>query len=168
LPLRAAVSFNVLASPTCAPGARFIDLPEVAGEHPVTATTKAALLEDGGETADGAQVRLACMWAEFPQGLLFDGSIQIRAAGATSGVNLGSTLIVEGEPAVGGLVMTGALLSEQYNAPTNSCTLTPLEIDTEANSVWGKITCPAIESLDSESVCEVGESYFYFENCLDI
>lgn len=163
--LGAAVSLNLLAPSTCSLPAEFIDYPKVPEGHPVTATTKGETLRHNGMTADGARVRVACMWAELGQALLFDGSIQIQGAGSTSAINLGATSITEGQPAEGGLVISGAVLPAQYGAPIESCTLTPIEIDRETNSIWGEIQCPTFESLDSDDVCEIGPSYFYFRNC---
>lgn len=43
-----------------------------------------------------------------------------------------------------------------------------LDIDTSTRSVWGEIECPQFESIDGQSVCEIGPSYYYFENCPEL
>jgi hypothetical protein len=66
---------------------------------------------------------------------------------------------------MGGLVMSGPPLPEGYGAPVDSCTHTPIEVDPATRSVWGEFRCPTIDNEDNTSVCEVGASYYFFENC---
>jgi hypothetical protein len=163
--LRAAVSLNVLAGSSCSLPAEFIDVPEVSAGHPVTATAKADALQNGGMTADGNRVTIACMWAQVGDALLFDGAIRIRIGASTTLVNLGAMALTDGQPAQGGLFVSGPILPQQYNSPANGCTHTPIEIDPVTRSIWGEIKCPVFESFDGEDTCEIGTSYYFFENC---
>lgn len=164
--LRGAVSLEVLESSECVMAAGFIDLPEVSGGHPVDAAEKSAALENGGVTADGNRVNIACMWADFGDQLFVDAVINVQIQASRATVNLGSTDLRVGEPAAGGLFVSGPLLPNQYSAPPTSCTLTAIEIDRDARSVWGRIECPFFESSENDEGCEV-RGFFSFENCPD-
>jgi hypothetical protein len=163
--LRGAVSLNVLASSTCSLPAEYIDLPSVAAGHPVTATTKGEALENGGTTAEGNRVTLSCIWEELDSGLFLDATVNIQMGASRTSVNLGYGPLVEGEPGKGRLVASGPILPEEYRAPLDSCTLTAIDIDPTTRSVWSEIKCPTFQSRDSEDICEIGPSYFFFENC---
>jgi hypothetical protein len=164
--LRGAVSLEILESPDCVLPAGFIDLPESSGGHPVDAAGRNTSFEDGGVTAEGNRVTIACMWADFEEQLFVDAVINIQIQASRASVNLGSTELRVGEPAAGGLFMSGPLVPQQYSAPPDSCTLTAIEIDRDTRSVWGQIECPSFEPLDGDGTCQVS-GFFSFENCPD-
>lgn len=163
--VRGAVSINVLAPTECSVPAQYVDFPKLAAGHPIGAVDKSMVLEHGGTTPEGQAVTITCTWLDAASPPGFDAVLTIGAGAARRRVNLGAASLVAGQASTGGLVVPSSELAEQYGAPLSTCIHTPIEVDLATRSVWGLVTCPEFETTDGSSVCEVGPSYYYFENC---
>ncbi len=156
--LRAAISLNFIGS-ACGIADHYIDVPEVSGQHPVTATAVNALVADQERNADGERISVDCMWRDRT----WSGGITVGYYGAF--VSLGGSKVVGGTE-YEGIALNGPDLPEQYgSSPTSPCEYAVLEVDETTRSVWGEISCATIDNETQTSLCSLGPSYFYFENC---
>ena len=145
----------------CSLDDQFFDFPAVAGGHPVDGAAVGELLEDGGTTADGEPVGLSCTW----QGSSVSMAVDIGPSGSQFGVALGSGTTV-GETKLGGISLSSDTLPDQFGSSADGpCEYVPIEVDAEARSIWGMLSCPIFQDEAGTEQCELGPSYFYFENC---
>ncbi|HEY3494393.1 MAG TPA: hypothetical protein VGK73_06895 [Polyangiaceae bacterium] len=159
---RGAISLNVLAG--CALPEGYLDFPAISGGHPVTATDKSGAIAHGAMTVDGKAAKVLCS-LNGTTAIDFSGGITIGAGTSMSQSQVNAGPLAEGEPADGGALVAGAVVPKQYAAPLDGCTHTPIEFDPAAGTVWGEFTCPSFETSDGSDSCELGTSYYYFENC---
>lgn len=156
--LRAAISLNFIGS-SCGLADHFIDVPEVSGQHPVTATAVTTLVADQERNADGDRISVVCMWRDGS----WTGGLQVGYEGAF--VSLGGSTVAGGTE-YEGIALNGPSLPEQYGSSANRlCVYSVLEADETTHTVWGEISCETIDNEAEDSLCSLGPSYFYFENC---
>jgi hypothetical protein len=158
--VRGAISLNILGA-SCSLDDQFLDFPAVAGGHPVDGASVGELLEHGGTTADGEPVSLTCSWSDSRVNI----GIDIGPTGDQFGVSLGSGTVV-GETTQGGIALFSATLPDNYGSSAEApCEYVPIEVDQAARSIWGMVSCGILDDSSGTDRCELGPSYFYFENC---
>ncbi len=156
--LRAAISLNFIGS-ACGIADHYIDVPEVSGQHPVTATAVNALVADQERNADGDWISVDCTW----RGDWWSGGIGVGYYGAFFSMS-GSNVV--GDTDCDGVTFAGPNLPEQYGEDaTNPCVYSILEADEATHTLWGEFSCGTLDNETNVTACSLGPSYFYFENC---
>jgi hypothetical protein len=163
--VRGAVSLDLRAPSGCSIAAGSRDFPVITGGHPVTATAKTAAVEDGGTTPDGKAADVSCRFFSASASTGFDASIAIGVGPSEVLVNLSASALTAGATTTGGIILDDPALPNQLGAPVRTCMHTPIEVDDATGSVWGSFTCPVFQTNDESDVCELGTSYYFFENC---
>jgi len=163
--VRGAVSLNIVGGSGCSLSPQYQDFPALASGHPVTATSKAEAATHGEDTPDGQPAQVVCEWIGSAAPYTISARITLGPAGPTDrSVFLGSPTVV-GVPANDGIGINVPDLPAQYGSFSEPCTVTPIEVDETTRSVWGEFSCPSIGPEEGDDSCEVGPSYFFFENC---
>lgn len=163
---RGAASFHIVSGPGCSLPDQFQDFPVLASGHPVTDTQKIQSVESGGTTADGQPVSLLCNWLGFQAPYTFDSVLKIGPAGNERWFNIGAS-IQPGQEVQGGIVLIAPELPQQYGSdPTDPCVYTVISVDEATRSVWGRLHCGIFAPNDGSDSCTLGDSYFFFENCV--
>lgn len=164
-PVRGAVSLNIVGGSGCSLDPQYQDFPEVSSGHPVTATSKGDAATDGEDTPDGQPAQIVCEWLGTTAPHTISARITLGPPGPTDrSIFLGSPTVV-GVPENDGIGINVPDLPEQYGSFSEPCTVTPIEVDEATRSVWGEFSCPSIGPEEGDDSCEVGPSYFFFENC---
>ncbi len=163
---RGAVSLHVVPKGECSLGDVWIDFPEVANGHPVTATSHDVLSEDGTRDAEGREIKAVCEWLSLEDPVR--ASLGISADSAEDGRYLSMTAVLsESGSMPSRLVVQRSFTEPQWGGGGgHECLFSNIAIDLDGESVWGSFVCPTfVPHDDSKDLCEVVEGYFYFENC---
>lgn len=154
---RAAVSLNVATGPGCKLPAGTVDMPVVAGGHPISAAGATKPIADNTVTPEGL-VRVTCEM----RGGLAHGEIRNEMTGQSAEVSSGYPTAT---PQLSGLLARIVATETTYTGNEgNPCALTLLE--STSTSFLVKATCPTFLPVDgSEGSCVLNESYAYFEGC---
>jgi hypothetical protein len=160
--LRGAVSLNILGE-GCSLSDQFLDFPRISDGHPVTATEFRELVADGGAADGDGIASVSCAWRTRSM----SGGISIDTGVDSKFVSLGSTIVL-GETSTGGISIDSSSLPDAYgSSPDDPCVYSPIEVDEATNTIWGEFSCGILVNFDGDDSCELGPSYFYFENCPD-
>ncbi len=155
-----ATSLHIQPAGTCYLGDTWLDFPAVAGGHPVTATSHDSLAEDGVEGW-----RVSCTYRELSTRTTVTVAIRDSQDGDQQLVRMSSD-VEGGQLQPGSLrVLTSDFLPTLDAPDDQPCEYQTIELDLPAGRVWGSLQCGSIANGDSGDECQVGEGYFYFENC---
>jgi hypothetical protein len=152
---------------TCSLGDTWVDFPKVAAGHPVTATAHTTLAEDATRDADGYAIKLQCEWTQTadPYTALI-GISNISDTG--NGLYLSMTAVLSASgPQQSRLQVRRTDKELEYAASTKGelCDVTLIDVDLDAQHVWGSLNCSSLKDREETEECAVSEGYFYFENC---
>lgn len=162
---RGAVSLRVgAATRTCRITPEYLDYPRTEFDHPVTATTKAATLENGGTAPNRQPAHVSCTMVGTTD-VYLDASISIDGPTVGTLLHLTASPLSVGQPAAGDLTVSGPEIEGQYQASPSGCTNTAIAIDPVAHSVWVEVACPNVVGVLNNDTCEFDVGYYYFENC---
>jgi hypothetical protein len=147
----------VATGPGCKLPAGVIDIPVVAGGHPVSAAGATNPIADNTSTPEGL-VRVTCAI----QGGLAHGEIRNERTGQIIEVVSG---FPTPKPELSGLLGTIVAAQPNYSGTdANPCPLTLLQ--STSTSFLVKVNCPTFVPGDgSDGTCVLNESYAYFEGC---
>ena len=139
---RGAVSLHVMPKGACSLGDVWIDFPETANGHPVTATSHDVLSEDRKRDAEGRDVKVGCQWLSTEEPIR--AALGFSAFSDTDGRHLSMTAVLSSEgPMPSRLVFRRSSPEPQWRSPTGSeCLFSPITVDLSAQSVWGSFVCP--------------------------
>jgi hypothetical protein len=156
---KGAISFFFPASAGCALAEQWLDFPPVPGGHPVTATERSASIEDGATDEQGYAVsRLSCTWRSTFVAVGF----RFGRAGNEGLVSISPDKVLT--PVEKGMVVVGQDWDDV--SYSGACTFTTREVDEDARSIWGSLTCGAVGIIgEDEKPCVLSEGYFSFESC---
>jgi hypothetical protein len=144
-------------------GGQWIDLPAVAGAHPVSAESHDVLVEEGTTAEDVTASSLSCTWYSQEDPYRAALHLLVSDAGGTRYVSLVPELSV-------GVAIEHAFRvdipgSELRTTDGAQCTFTGIEVDLTKQSVWGSMSCPVLTNDAGTEHCEGVTGTFYFENC---
>jgi hypothetical protein len=154
---RGALSLNVATGAGCKLTAGFVDIPQVASGHPVSATGATNAVADNTMT-DAGLVRVRCQM----QGGILDASIRNELTGQNADV---TTVFPTASPEFAAFNATIQAGQTNYSGTEGvPCAMTVLK--STANSVLVQFNCPTFVPVDgSDGTCVLNESYAYFEGC---
>lgn len=161
---RGGISLHIEPVGDCYLGDTWLDFPETAGGHPVTATSHDSLLEDS--TGTTGRWSVGCTWQELATSTTVSLAVHYDGEGDQELVRLSPKMDATGlQPGTLRIITSDSLPT--LDAPRDQlCEYQTIDVDLDAGHVWGSVRCDLVASEESAEQCGVSEGYFYFENCV--
>ena len=163
---RGAISLHVTPNGSCSLGDRWVDLPQLASGHPVTATDHEALLEDFTRDENGWAVTVKCEWLEEEEPYYVSLGITLTSDTDQRFVTIAPGEVSLGQPTTATVLVQDGEANPRIDAGSDApCSVEVLNFDFEGGTIGLTLSCPALTDVDEVESCQISEGYAYFENC---